>query len=263
MNPKMLLVKGVKALSKHDRTILTGVSIASGVAAVVLAWNARPKCEQLMIELDEKGASKKERALAYGKVLLPTGVALAVSVATKVVEHKKAGEQITSLINGANTYKTIDDLRKDAEKELLPEEKVKTIEDKVDEKMIEKISQKEPPEETGHGNVLFIEPRYTAKLWRGNKDFFDLAISKCDKKLYACYDPYGCCKNDEFSITFRDIFKELDLRVAEMFEMYEYKGRDYRSVPVHLEAHEFDNGELGYKVVFDRSPSIGYSDLID
>ena len=75
MKAKALIGKGLKFLSKHDQTILTGVSIASGVMGVIFAWNARPKCEQVLNELNERGASKGEKAKALAHVFPFQGLA--------------------------------------------------------------------------------------------------------------------------------------------------------------------------------------------
>lgn len=266
MKAKALIGKGLKFLSKHDQTILTGVSIASGVMGVIFAWNARPKCEQVLNELNERGASKGEKAKALAKILGPVIIAEGVMVTTAVVGHKKFGEKVAAGLNAAGTYKTMDDIRKEIENEQLTEDKVKQIDDRVVEERIKRATAEEI-EETGHGDTLFIEPKYTGKIWKANRDFVELGVAKCDKKLYACYDQYGTCKNDEFAISLWDLCKEWGLSTADIYEMYEYKGRDYRSLPIKLEPFEFvmpdGTSKLGYKVDFYRNPSLAYSDLID
>lgn len=264
MSLKTLAAKGVKGLLKQDRTILTGVSIASSVMAVIFAWNARPKVERLKEELDARGADKAERAKEYAKALAPTGIALGVSVGSKLVEFKRTGEKLSSLVNAVSTYKTIDDIRRDVEKEELTEDKIKAIDEKVAERRIKSASPEEI-EETGHGDTVFIEPEYTGKVWHGSKDYWDLGIAKLNGKLMGCYDKYtGLCRKDDFAIDFWDIFKEQGLRTADFYRSLTFPARDFKQLPVSLEPIEYEGKdgktELGYKVVFDARPVMAYDD---
>lgn len=268
MNFKSLAVKGIKFWNKHDRTILKGVSIAGSVAAVVLAWNARPKCEDILNELNEKGASNAEKAKALAPVVGPIIAAEAISVGASVFEYKKTGEKLASLVNAVSAYKSIGDIRKEVEKETLPEEKVKEIDDKTDKKFVEKVAVSEDIEKTGHGDVIFIETQYFAKAWRANKDYMDLVLEKCNSKLRACYDKYGMLKKDDFAISFWDIYKTTGLRVSDLMDMYEFRASEHKGgLPIHfepIEAEEKDGStSLGYKMVIDHAPSFAYSDLVE
>lgn len=266
MNFKSLAAKGIKFWKKHDRTILKGISIAGSIAATVMAWNARPKCEDILNELNEKGASNAEKAKALAPVIGPIIAAEAISVGASIFEYKKTGDKLAGLVNAVSAYKSIDDIRKEVEKEVLPEEEVKAVDDAVVKKRLETASPEEI-ETTGHGDTLFIEPTYTGKVWRGSKDFWDLCIEKNDAKLYACYDKYGMLRKDDFAISFWDIFSTLGLRTYDMLEMFEYRARDFRKIPVSLEPVEFTDKDgassLGYKVIFDQRPSLAYSDLVE
>jgi len=266
MNIKSLAVKGIKFWNKHDRTILKGVSIASSLLAVAFAWNARPKCEKALEELNARNASNVEKAKTLGKIVGPMIVAEAVSVGSSLFEYKKTGEKLAGMVNAVSTYKALSEIRKEAEKENLPEEKVKEIDDAIVKKRLETASSEEI-ETTGHGDTLFIEPTYTGKVWRGSKDYWDLCVEKCNSKLFACYDKYGILKKDEFAISFWDIFRELKLRTYDMLFMLEFPARDFKELPVMLEPVEFTEKDgstsLGYKVVFTHRPSIAYSDLVE
>lgn len=268
MNIKSLAVKGIKFWNKHDRTILKGVSIASSLLAVAFAWNARPKCEKALEELNAKNASNVEKAKTLGKIVAPMVVAEAVSVGSSLFEYKKTGEKLAGMVNAVSTYKALSELRKEAEKETLPEEKVKEIDDKTDKKFVEKVAVSEDIEKTGHGDVIFIETQYFAKAWRANKDYMDLVLEKCNSKLRACYDKYGMLKKDDFAISFWDIYKTTGLRVSDLMDMYEFRASEHKGgLPIHfepIEAEEKDGStSLGYKMVIDHAPSFAYSDLVE
>lgn len=265
MSVKSLLAKGVKWCMRHDREILKGVSMATSVASMVMAWKARPRCEEILLEKEAEGASNLEKAKAIAPVVAPMLIMQGVSIGTNVLEYKKTGQKLAGLVNAVSSYKAIDDIRKEIEKERLTPETFKEVDDEAIKKRLETATNEEL-EKSGHGNTLFIEPVYSGKVWRSSKDFFDLGVSRCNNKLYKCYDKYGSCIRDDFAISLWDFFDEQKVRKADMFQMYEYPAREYKELPVYLEPIEFetkDGGtELGYKVLFSSAPTIAYNDLI-
>lgn len=266
MSVKSLLAKGIKWCMRHDREILKGVSMATSVASMVMAWKARPRCEEILLEKEAEGASNLEKAKAIAPVVAPMLIMQGVSIGTNVLEYKKTGQKLAGLVNAVSSYKAIDDIRKEIEKERLTPETLKDVDDEATKKRLETVPVEEI-EKTGHGDTMFIEPKYTAKVWKSSKDRFELGVEKANNKIARCYDKYGTCVRDDFAITMWDFLKGQGLSAADLHDTLEFQARDYKGgLPVHLEPIEFTNAdggeELGYKVVFDHPPTLAYSDMI-
>lgn len=265
MDIKSLAGKGIKFLAKHDRAILTGINIASTVAAVAFTWHARPRCEELLDELNEQGATKKEKAIALAKELALPAAAVGISVGSSLLGLKKGTEKIAAAVNAASTYKMVDDIRKEIVKEEVGEQKAAEIEKKVAQEGL-KATPLDTFEKTGHGDVKFIETEYMGRRWLGSKDYFDLCVEKANNKLESCYDRYGTCARDDFALTFWDIAKIVGLERFAAMDILGYYAREYRKLPVDLEPYEFTNDdgstELGYRVVFTERPSFVYTDIV-
>lgn len=263
MGVKSLFGKGAKFLAKHDRAILTGMSIASSLTAIVLTWNARPKCERVLEELNAAGASNAEKAKRLFPILAAPAALEAASIITAIVAHRKSSKLIAAGVNAVSSYMTIEDIRKEAIKQTVGEEKAKEIEQKVAKEYTESLPSRKIVN-TGHGDTLITDDTYSGITWRGSKDFWDLGISEKNKILWTAFDPYGTLRNDEVGVSIRDILKTQVKDVARVLDTYVYFARDYRELPVGLEPFEFedDDGktELGYRVIWQNRPSLSYSD---
>lgn len=265
MQVKKMIAKGVRWYMKHDRTILKGVSMAATVVAVVEAWRIRPKCEQILIEANEEGVSNAEKMKRLAPEIAKPGIALGVALVTSAVEYKGTGKKLATAIDAASSYKTINDIRREVEREHLTEEKAKEIETEVAKKRLETVPDKEV-KETGHGKVKFEEHVYSGNVWHGSRDQWELAVEKCNSKLRACYDRYGLCRKDDFAQSIKDLFRNLRMDCPDMCDNYVYQAIEYDHIPVVLVPVEFDTAdggkELGYQVVFEKEPTMAYSDSL-
>lgn len=266
MNIKKLVTAGAKFIKSHDRSILTGLSIAGTVSAVIFAWKARPKCEKVLKELEAEGADNLEKAKRLAPILAPTAIATGVSVVCDIAAFKVADDMIGVLTNAYTATCTANEMRKVAEKEIVGEDKAEEIEKTVAKKTVESIPDEEI-ETTGHGDVIFIEPN-TGKVLKSSKDYIELGLSRCDTKLARCYDSLGICVNDEYAISFNDIFNEWGIRRCKFGDMFEFKARDNRKLTWNFIPFEYehDNGEveLGYIIdIVSKYRIIPNDDMIE
>jgi hypothetical protein len=111
--------------NKHDSTILTGVTLVASTAAVVFALRDGPKCERILREKKEEGATTMETAKAVLPTASRTMMALAVAWGSGILNHKRTGEKIGSLVEALALTQS---LRSEEKKKLadeVGEEKVK------------------------------------------------------------------------------------------------------------------------------------------
>lgn len=259
MNIRSLIAKGVKWYFKHDREILKGVSMAASAASMVFAWKAAPKCKEILLEKEAEGASSVEKIKAIAPVVAPMVIAQGISIGANVAEYKSTGKKLAGLVNMVSSYKTLTDIKNEIEKQHLDPEQIKQINDDVVKKRLETVDDSDI-EDTGHGDTLFIDTKYTGRIWRCSKDYFDLCIAQLNNQIFSCFDKYGMLKRDSFCITIGDIYKKLGLRSASDLDGRVYMARDYAGgLPISLVPYEIErNGktELGYAVWYDKDANI-------
>ena len=213
--------------------------------------------------MNAAGATSVEKGKAIIPVVAPMIVAEAISVVCALVAHRKASEMIAAGANALATYKTMDDIRKEVVKETVGEEKAAEIEKKSVEERLS-TAKDEEIEETGHGNTLFIDSKFTGRVWRSSKDYFELCIARLNNRIVSAYDTYGRLQRDGVAVSIGDFFREQGLRSATDLDNREYTARDFqRGLPIGLLPREFTrNGktELGYEVDFRSEPTMTLDD---
>lgn len=253
-----LIKEGFLWLMKHQRGVLTGVNIAGSVCAVVFAWNARPKYDEALENLGED-ATFGEKFKTLAPVVGPVVAAEAISIGCGLAHLKVGSDLLATAINTASGAKTLEDIRKEVEKEVVGEDTAEEINKRTVEQRLSSVSEDEI-ETTGHGDTLFIDPTFTGRVWRSSKDFFELCIARLDKKLASAYDTYGRLRYDGVTVTIGDIYREQGLRSATNLDNSEYPARDFqRGLPIKLLPREFTRDgktELGYEVSYQEAPSI-------
>ena len=259
-----LIKEGFLWLMKHQRGVLTGVNIAGSLCAVVFAWNARPKYDEALANLDDD-ATLGDKFKVLAPIVGPVVAAEAVSIGCGLAHLKVGSDLIATAINTASGAKTMEDIRKEVEKEVVGEEKAAEIDRRTVEQRLASVAEEEI-EDTGHGDTLFIDPEFTGRIWRGSKDFFDLCIARLDKKIASAYDTYGRLRYDDVAVTIGDIYREQGLRSATNLDNIEYTARDFqRGLPIKLVPREFTRGgkvELGYEIDYQENPSIVSDDRL-
>ena len=245
---KNMLGKVAKFVKNHDTAILTGVSIAGTIVAVVTTWNARPKCEQVLEELNAKGASNMEKAKALGPILAAPAIATTVAVVCELAHEKTAGKRIAGLMDTVSTLTTASDIRKAMEETVVGPEKAEEIEKAVAKEVVECTPVTEI-KKTGHGDKIFYVSK-TGTKFRASVDFVELGFAYGNAKLARCYNKYGMCVNDEYNLPLSDIFDEWGVDGGEFSRMFVIRGKDHQKVTYNLEDTTFtlDDGtkEQGY-----------------
>lgn len=252
---KNMLGKVAKFVKNHDTAILTGVSIAGTIVAVVTTWNARPKCEQVLEELNARGASNMEKAKALAPIVAAPAIATAVSVGCALAHEKTTADRISGLVNTVSTLTTASDIRKAMEETVVGPEKAEEIEKAVAKEVVNSTPIEEI-EETGHGDTLFLIPEL-GKGFHSSKDFVELGFAHADTKLARCYNSYGLCVNDDYELRMSELIREWGLRSGTLSDMFVIRAKDHKKITWGFTPfeYEYDDGktELGY-VIDIRTP---------
>ena len=251
----------VKFFNKHDSTILTGITLASSTAAVIFALRDGPKCEKILKEKREEGASNVEKAKAVLPVAGRTLAALGIAWGSAVLNHKRSGAKIAALVEAISLSESLRGETKKQLEETVGEEKVKEAEEKV----MKERAEKKPLimseiENTGHGSFIFREPM-TGKTFRASKDYVELVIARWSAKIAAAH-----AKNwDDYEVTMTDIFDDIGLSRCGFADLFVWRAVEVDSIDVNLngtfeyEDPETGNTEPAYILDFYTKPMLGYS----
>lgn len=245
---------------KHDSTILTAATIASTAAAVIFALKDGPKCEKILREKKEEGASNIETAKAVLPVAGRTMMAVAVAWGTAILNHKRTGEKIIKLAEALAVAKSLSDDTKKATVETVGQEKA----DEIDRKVMQNRAEEKPVvmseiETTGHGNYIFREPM-TGKTFRASKEWVELIVNN-----WSCALKEAKAKNyEEYEVRMTDIFDDIGLSRCGFGDLFTWRAADNSSIDVNLNntfEYEGPDGtrEPGYIFDFYTKPVLAYS----
>jgi len=253
--------------NKHDSTILTGVTLVASTAAVVFALRDGPKCERILREKKEAGATTMETAKAVLPAASRTMMALAVAWGSAILNHKRTGEKIGSLVEALALTQSLRSEEKKKLAEEVGEEKVKKVEEEVVKERAERALVKSPTmidqiQATGHGTFIFREPMSGA-TFRASKDYIYLVIEKWSNRLKNAWENH----NDEYEVSMSDIFEDIGIKQKIGFgDLFVWRAAENDGdgiIPNLNNTFEFehDDGstEPAYILDFFTKPVLGYS----
>ena len=249
----------LRVWDKHDSTILTAVTIAATGAAVIFALKDGPKCEKILKEKKEQGASNVETAKAVLPVAGRTMMAVAVAWGCAILNHKRSGEKIVRL---AEALAVASSLREDTRK-ATEEVAGKEVAEEIDRKVAVHRASCEPVimgevETTGHGNYIFREPM-TGKTFRASKEWVELIVNTWSSSLREA----KAKDDDEYEVRMTDIFDDIGLTRCGFGDLFVWRSAECDEIAVNLNntfEYEGPDGtrEPGYVLDFYTKPVLSY-----
>lgn len=257
---RKVTVPVIRVWDKHDSTILTAVTIAATGAAVVFALKDGPKCEKILREKKEEGASNLETAKAVLPVAGRTMMAVAVAWGCAILNHKRTGEKIVRLAEALAVASTLREDTRKATEEVAGKEAA----DEIDRRTAVNRASCDPVimsevETTGHGNYIFREPM-TGKTFRASKEWVELIVNN-----WSCSLREAKAKNwDDYEVSMTDIFDDIGLSRCGFGDLFVWKATECNEIAVNLNntfEYEAPDGttEPGYVFDFYTKPVLGYS----
>lgn len=250
----------LKVWDKHDSTILTAVTIAATGAAVIFALKDGPKCEKILKEKKEQGASNVETAKAVLPVAGRTMMAVAVAWGCAILNHKRSGEKIVRLAEALAVASSLRDDTRKATEEVAGKEAAEEIDRKVavHRASCEPVIMGEV-ETTGHGNYIFREPM-TGKTFRASKEWVELIVNTWSSSLREA----KAKDDDEYEVRMTDIFDDIGLSRCGFGDLFVWRSADCDEIAVNLNntfEYEGPDGtrEPGYVFDFYTKPVLSYS----
>lgn len=256
-NPFLGLWNTVK---KNDRTILTGITVVSGITAVIFTWRARPRCEEILDRLDAEGATNAEKAKEILPVIAPAAVSIFTCVASALLNHKRTGDTITTLASALQIGQTVHEEYVKSTEKVVGTEKAEEIATGA----ARTIAESKPVAvdrvvDTGNGKFIFREP-FTGVTLRTSRARIEEAVAEGNNVLADAKRRV----DDDFQLTLHD-FLELcgvpDSEIPECAYMWSWKWPDDEMIRVTLvNTFDYKGEEPGYLLQFTNfgKPTLSY-----
>lgn len=167
------------AANKHSGAILTGITIAGTITAVVFATKAGPEVKDI---LEDKEMENKDKVIGVAKKMAPAATCAAVSIAAVCLSKKIADDKLTAAYTALTASREMYSAYEGSAKSILGAEKEKEIHDAAAKKIFSEACSEGAVENevtiTGNGNVLVYDP-FTSRKFRCDANY----ISKCVNEL--------------------------------------------------------------------------------
>lgn len=198
-NVQHLIKSARTAIVKHSPEILTGFGIAGMIGGTVLAVRATPKALRCIEDAkDEKGddLSPMEIVKATWKCYIPAAIACTGATGCLIGSCSVSTRRHAALVTAYKLSETALDEYREQVIETVGEKKEKTIQDKVNEKQIEKMPA-DPHNiiNTGKGNTLMLDP-LSQRYFRSDLEVIRRAENAVNKEMI--HGLYGTANINDF-----------------------------------------------------------------
>lgn len=232
------------ASSRHSGAILTGITIAGTITAVVLATKAGPEVKDI---LEDEEMDNKDKVIGVAKKMAPAAACAAVSVTSVVLSKKIADDKLATAYTMLTASREMYSAYEDSAKTILGPDKAKEIHDSAAKKIFaESCSDGAVENEvmiTGNGNVLVYDP-FTSRKFRCDANY----ITKCVNELN--FDLQSC-----MYVTLAELYDKLGLKGGILAENV---GWEVENGPIDLNFTSFvsDSGEPCLVMDFYNRPTL-------
>ncbi len=215
MDIKSLFKTGLKFASENKANILTAAAIVLEAGAIIAAFKAGPRCNDILDEFDDREAngetvSKKEKAVRVGKaVIVPVGLGIA-SAGCGIASNRISASTIATLNSTVQVGQTAYAALMNETKKTVGEEKAKEIQQNVTKETNKAVKAVEYANvvHSGHGTELMQET-ITGQYLYGCSDWIEGLV-----------DAY----NDSFIVTYHSGYQSGDGDPKDLTELYESMG---------------------------------------
>ena len=199
-NVQQFFTNARMAISKHSPEILMGFGIAGMVATTVLAVRATPKAlrciEEEKEELGTDILTPLETVKATWKCYIPAAVTCVAATGCLIGSCSVSTRRHAALATAYKLSETALDEYREQVIETIGEKKEQTIQEKVNQKQIDKT----PVDEhnilsTGRGNTLFLDP-LSQRYFRSDLELVRRAENNINKEIL--HSLYGTANVNEF-----------------------------------------------------------------
>lgn len=194
MKLKSLFKSGMKFASENKANILTAAAIVLEAGAIITAFKAGPKCNDILDEIEKREAngetvSKKEKAVEVGKTLvLPVGLGIAsagCAIASNRVDAKTIATLNSTIQVGQTAYAALAEKTRKA----VGEEKAKAIQTEETKETAAALARNDHAKvvHTGHGHQLMRE-MITGQFLYGSVDWVHRVVDDYNRSFIVTYN---------------------------------------------------------------------------
>lgn len=218
-------IKGTRmAITKHSPEILMGIGIAGWAVGTILAVRATPKAMQCIEDAkEEKGddLSPMETVKATWKCYIPAAVTVVAASGCLIGSCSVSVRRHAALMTAYKLSETALDEYHEQVVETIGEKKAKDIQDKVNQKQIEKMPiDQSSIVNTGKGNTLFLDP-LSQRYFRSDLEFVRHVENNINKEiLHSLYNTANINDfYDELRLEHTDVGDKLGWNTDHMMDL--------------------------------------------
>ena len=186
-NPKNMVVvlkKGGALLQKHSGAIATGAAIAGVVGTTILAIRATVKAKDKIAE--ENPETPMELAKLVAKDYIPVAMSAGATVSCVLMAHNIGNKKIAALSTAYNLAQTALEEQLAATKDVVGENKVEKIKERITERKLEKNpASKSEVIVTGKGETLCYEA-LSGRYFKSSIEDVKQAVNDYNYELIRC-----------------------------------------------------------------------------
>lgn len=192
-----MLKKIATAWDKHGASLLTAVSIVTEIGAIIATIKATPEVIDILEDMQKREEEGEElsaidKIKELGPTVAPAALLTVISIGTNIAGSKWKSDKLGTAVQTASILQLAAERRKKAEEEVLTDEQIMAIDQRIADKQIAENPPVTPQGReltniynTGHGNDIFVDEygryfRSSKEYLRRMTDHFNVAVLDID-----------------------------------------------------------------------------------
>lgn len=241
-----------RSIVKHERVILTTVTIVAEGVAIWQAFKQGPKFKEVKEKYENGEYTKKEAAKAMAVPVAKVAVPFMLSTGAAILNHQKATEEAAKWANLYTIGRTVSDEYKLQTAKEVGEEKEKEISDATAKSLISKDAPekaKKKAHRTGHGDTLCYDV-FSDRWFYSDINFLvsvtqDLNEKMLDAKEYEENRP----------VMLSELYSEWGLPRNKQWDHFMFD-HDTGLIKIDITPEKTGDGQLYGIVQFKREPRV-------
>jgi len=241
-----------KSIVKHERIILTGLTIVAEGVALYQAIKQGPKFKEVKEKVEAQEITKKDAAKELAIPAAKIGVPFLVSAGSAVLNHKKASDTIASLANLYTITRTVSDEYKSQVEKEVDAETLNKINEATGQAMVDrtvKFGSAARVYHTGHGDTKFYD-KFSDRYFYSDANYLQSVVNDFNERLN---DSKEYSENNPVLLS--ELYSEWGLPYVDTFEHFMWD-HDTGLIRMEITPAKGDDNQFYGVIGFKREPRV-------
>lgn len=240
------------SIVKHERVILTTVTIVAEGVAIWQAFKQGPKFKEVKEKYENGEYTKQEAAKAMAVPVAKVAVPFMLSTGAAILNHQKASEEVAKWANLYTIGRTVSDEYKLQVAKEIGEEKEKEISDATAKGMISKDAPekaKRKAHRTGHGDTLYYDV-FSDRWFYSDANFMKSTVNALNEKMLDAKE-----YEENNPVMLSELYSEWGLPRNKQWDHFMFD-HDTGLIRFDITPDKAEDGQLYGIVQFKREPRV-------